>query len=171
MPVQASHGLKHESSYKHSSAHDSIGQAHHMSKSSRSAPNGTGSRCAQVCYVRPSQLTRCCRARGRGELGDCSSAGEAGGVGGRPSRARRRSSWRARQWSRPTCLSCSVRLQGGVAREAKVFSSADSAKGGKARQQAFSGICGFEEAGDGAHEDEWRLACAHAAWRCCGSHG
>ena len=56
LPAQASHAQKRESSYKHSSAHDSIGQAHHMSKSARSAPNDTGSRCAQMCYVRPSQL-------------------------------------------------------------------------------------------------------------------
>ena len=47
-----------------------------------------------------------------------------------------------------------MRLQGGVFREAKVLSSADSAKGGKARQQAVTGKRGFEEAGDGAHEDE-----------------
>ena len=127
---------------------------------------------AHKCAMSAPRSSRGAVARGDGgSWGTAAAQGKRGGEGGRPSRARRRSSWRARQWSRPTCLSCSVRLQGGVAREAKVLSSADSAEGGKARQQAVTGICGFEEAGDGAHEDEWRLACAHAAWRCCGSHG
>ena len=90
------------------------------------------------CYGRPSQLTRYLPSRaGTGAAGGAGGLqqrrGNGGGEGGKPSRARRRSSWRARPRSRPTCFSCSVRLQGGIAREAQVFSSADRAapRGGK----------------------------------------
>ena len=79
---------------------------------------------AHKCAMSAPRSSRGAVARGDGgSWGTAAAQGKRGGEGGRPSRARRRSSWRARQWSRPTCLSCSVRLQGGVAREAKVFSS------------------------------------------------
>ena len=96
-------------------AHTTVSGRHITCRNRHALPPTAPVPDARECALSAPRSSRGAVARGDGgSWGTAAAQGKRGGEGGRPSRARRRSSWRARPRSRPPCLSCSVRLQGGV---------------------------------------------------------